>query len=450
MTNTQTTPAPTWQNRWTFILAATGSAVGLGNIWKFPYITGEYGGGAFVLVYLACILLIGVPVMIAEVLLGRLGKSDPIHSMTRLSIDARVSKSWSIVGISGVLAGLMILSFYSVVAGWAIEYVIATFRGDFANADKDGIAAQFSALLVNKQDLITYHSIFIAVTATIIAFGASRGIGIAVRVLMPVLFILLLVLLGYGIQEGDFRSALHFMFSPDFSKLSGDAVLVALGHAFFTLSLGMGAIMTYGAYMPQTSSVAKTVVTVAVLDTVIALIAGLAIFPLVFANGLEPSSGPGLMFVSLPIAFGSISNGAIFGGLFFVLVSIAALSSSISLIEPGVAWLERLNVKRWIGTLCLTLIAWGGGMACIYSNDWLETQNAWGAFEWLEHIASNIMLPLGGLFIAIFVGWKLRRGLVRKNIGIQKELFFNIWYGVLRIIAPLGIIVVFLKAVNIV
>jgi NSS family neurotransmitter:Na+ symporter len=424
-----------WKSRWTFILAATGSAVGLGNIWKFPYITGEYGGGAFVLVYLACILLVGMPVMIAEISIGRFGRTDPIHSTVRGAQDAKTTTSWSFIGFMGVLAGLMILMFYSVVAGWALDYVWQSASGAYAGLPPDAIEGNFTALVNDSSRQLIWHSIFIVLTGSVVAVGVTRGIGTVVDVLMPILFILLLVLLGYSWTNGDFKAGLDFMFRFDFSKLTPEAILTALGHAFFTLSLGMGAIMAYGAYMPENSSVAKTTLIIALLDTVIALIAGMAIFPLVFANGLEPGQGPGLMFATLPVAFSSMPGGVIFSTIFFLLVTIAALSSSISLIEPGVAWLERQGVRRAWSTLIFSLISWAGGIACIYVP---------GVFDGLDYATTNIMLPLGGLLIAIFVGWIMRRNTVRKQLRDTGELMFNIWYVVTRFIAPAGVIAILL------
>ena len=430
-----------WKSRWTFILAATGSAVGLGNIWKFPYIAGENGGGSFVLMYLGCVLLVGIPVMIAEISIGRFGRTDPIHSAIRAAQDARVTTRWSGIGIMGVLAGLMILMFYSVVAGWALDYVWQSLSGAYRGLSAEAINTRFDVLQSSAPRQMFWHTLFIGLTFTVVARGVTRGIGTVVEVLMPLLLLLLLVLLGYSWATGDFNAAFDFMFSFNNDDLSREGFLIALGHAFFTLSLGMGAIMAYGAYMPESASVGKSTLTIAALDTMIALVAGMAIFPLVFANGLEPAAGPGLMFKSLPIAFASMPGGALFGTIFFALVSIAALSSSISLLEPGVAWLERQGVARWQGTLGLALTGWLGGVACIFSA---------GVFTALDYISANILLPLGGLLIAIFVGWIMRRNTVRKQLRDTSELVFNIYYVILRFIAPAGIFVVLLNVLDII
>jgi neurotransmitter:Na+ symporter, NSS family len=434
-----------WNNRWIFILAATGSAVGLGNIWKFPYITGENGGGAFVLVYLACIFALGIPVMMAEVMLGRAGRANPVQSMLKMTQQSKTSRFWVVIGAMGVITGLMILSFYSVIAGWAVEYVVSSAQGSFAGQNADAISGQFTQLLGDKSRLTLTHTVFMIITGAVVGLGVTDGLGNAVRILMPLLFVLLLVLIGYSITQGDAASAAHFMFDSDFSKLTGTSVLIALGHAFFTLSLAMGAIMVYGSYMPENAVISKTVLTVAVLDTLIALGAGMAIFPLVFANELQPGSGPGLLFVTLPIAFGKMTGGVFFGTTFFVLVTIAALSSAISILEPGVAWLQGRRISRTRSTIALTFVVWLGGLGCIFSNNWLEDKPLDGTyfFETIDHIASNIMLPLGGLLIAIFVGWVMRQEEVKKAIRLDSEAVYTCWIWSLRVVAPTGIVLVF-------
>ncbi|WP_188150907.1 sodium-dependent transporter [Teredinibacter waterburyi] len=418
-----------WASRWTFILAATGSAVGLGNIWKFPYIAGENGGGAFVLIYLLCIALIGIPVMMAEVLIGRRGRMSPINAMRYVTSEAGLHGGWTAIGWMGVVAGLMIMAFYSVVAGWAVNYIFALASGEFSSAVGTVSTGYFDALLANNGKQAMWHSIFSFMTFAVVAAGVTRGLGMVARVLMPFLFVVLILLLGYGVVEGDFAAAFRFLFEFHFEKLTWNGVLVALGHAFFTLSLGMGAIMAYGAYMPDHSSIGRTIITVGLLDTVVALVAGLAIFPIVFATpGIEPGSGPGLMFVSLPVAFGSMPLGLIFGTLFFMLVTVAAWSSAVSLIEPGVAWLvETGKFNRIKATFLLAFVAWCGGLASIWNG---------AIFNALDFLTAQIMLPLGGLFIAVFVGWLMKRDVVAKEMDGEEHPLFEIWRFVLRYISP--------------
>ncbi|WP_067862558.1 sodium-dependent transporter [Neptuniibacter marinus] len=435
-----------WTSRWIFILAATGSAVGLGNIWKFPYITGENGGGAFVLVYLCCILLVGVPIMIAEVLIGRRGRQSPINAMKSVALEAGRSQYWSLVGWTGVLAGFMIFSFYSVVAGWVLFYIAGMGVGDFIAIGSADAGAVFNNLLDDPQTLIIWHSIFVMMVMLVIVGGVKKGLENAVKFLMPALFLLLLVMLGYSSQTEGFTAGWDFLFHYDPSELSWDSVLVALGHSFFTLSLGMGAIMAYGSYMPKKTSIGGAVIWIAIMDTLVALIAGLVIFPIVFSNGMDPGAGPGLMFVTLPVAFGQMPGGQVFGFVFFLLVGIAAWTSAISLMEPAAAWLvEKFNWHRIPACIVLGLIVWGMGVAALGSFNFISDVKLLGfnVFDFLDFMTANIMLPLGGLFIAIFAGWIITRDMVANELAISSPLLFNAWYIALRFIAPIGVSVIF-------
>lgn len=437
-----------WSSPWTFILAATGSAVGLGNIWKFPYITGENGGGAFVLIYLLCIALIGIPVMAAEVCLGKSSRLSPINAMRALAYKYRAHPGWELVGWSGVLAGLLILSFYSVIAGWALHYVFISLSGSFDGASSEVVNGIFDQLLARPGILILWHSIFMVLTVGVVIAGVTKGLAMVARILMPLLFGMLLVLLIYSFSQGDTAKAIDFMFAFRLENLSKEGVLVAMGHAFFTLSLGMGAIMAYGAYMPEQSSIGKTVLAVGFLDTFIALVAGLAIFPIVFANGLEPGSGPGLLFVSLPVAFGAMPGGLIFGTLFFILVVVAAWSSSVSLIEPGIAWLvESRNMSRLKANIILGSLVWFLGLATVLSfNYWADFKPFFflhkTPFDFIDFLTSQIMLPLGGLFIALFVAWKIDRKTVQTLMGGSEHFALDLWLVVLRWLSPLLVMVV--------
>jgi len=431
-----------WRSRWLFILAATGSAVGLGNIWKFPYITGENGGGAFVLVYLLCICLIGLPVMIAEVLLGRAGRQSPINTMSAIAKDQQVSSAWAGIGWMGALSGFLILSFYSVIAGWALDYVFNTASGAFNGVTAQQSGEMFSALLASPQTLLFWHSVFMLLTLGVVARGVNKGLEKAIQVLMPLLFLLLAVLLVYAFSLDGFWQGFDFLFSFDFSKLSSESVIVALGHAFFTLSLGMGAIMAYGAYMPGNVSIGKTVLMVGALDTLVALVAGLIIFPIVFSNGLEPSAGPGLLFQTLPVAFGQMPFGVVFGSLFFILVAFAAWSSSISLGEPVVAWaVETLGISRVRAAVIVGLVGWLLGIGTILSFNLWSDVTLFGKtiFDTLDFLTANIMLPLGGLLIAVFVGWRMKPSDVVAEAAMGNVLLYNIWRFTLKFIAPVGI-----------
>ncbi len=441
-----------WSSRWVFVLAATGSAVGLGNIWKFPYIAGENGGGAFVLLYLVCIVAIGVPIMIAEIMLGRRGRQSPINTMGYLAAEAKHSPHWKYLGWSGVLAGFLILSYYSVIAGWALSYVFRTLFGTFTNASAAEVGAVFDGMLASPEGLLAWHTIFMVITMVVVARGVKSGLEKAVRFLMPALFLLLLVMLGYALNSGAFSQGLEFLFRPDFSKLSGDSVLVAMGHAFFTLSLGMGAIMIYGSYVPKDTSIAKTTFFIAGADTLVALLAGMAIFPIVFANGLEPAAGPGLIFVTLPIAFGQMPGGLFFGTLFFVLVVFAAWSSSISLIEPAITWLvENKGMKRSRASIWAGMLTWFVGLGSVFSfNVWSDYKLFDKTFfDLLDYLTANIMLPLGGLFIALFAGWVMTRQSSLEELQLEDSFAYNAWRFLVRYVTPIAVVLVFLNAVGV-
>ena len=449
-----------WSSRLAFILAATGSAVGLGNIWKFPYIAGENGGGAFVLIYLMCIAVIGIPIMMAEVLVGRRGRQSPINTMRTLAREANASRAWVLLGWAGVLAGFLILSYYSVIAGWALSYVFRTGSGLFTGLTADGVQAIFTNLITDPERLLAWHTIFMIMTMVVVARGVRGGIEKAVKFLMPALFVLLFVLLGYAWNSGAFDQGVNFLFQPDFSKITANGILIAMGHAFFTLSLGMGAIMVYGSYLPGGTSIAKTVIAVSLMDTLVALLAGLAIFPIVFANGLEPGVGPGLIFQTLPIAFGHMQYGAFFGMLFFVLLVFAAWSSSISLIEPAVAWLvENRGMTRVFASAVAGLVTWLFGLLTVLSfNLWsdvkllshIEIFRDSTVFDLLDYLTANIMLPLGGLLIAIFAAWKMSRESTVEELGMGDRFFYPLWRFLVRYITPIAVIIVFLKAVSVI
>ena len=437
-----------WSSRGLFILAAVGSAVGLGNIWRFPYITGENGGGAFVVVYLVCIAAVGIPVMMAEVLLGRQGRQSPINTMRSLAQQSKASQGWSLIGWMGALGGFLILSYYSVVAGWALYYVYLLASGTFVGADAATAGEAFGAFLANPGLLTGFHTLFMAITIVIVGAGVVAGLERAIRWFMPLLFVLLGVLLVYGATSGDFAAGFDFMFSWNWDKLTADGVLEALGHAFFTLSVGMGAIMAYGSYMPSNTSIPSAVLTIGVLDTVVAIAAGLAIFAIVFANGLEPGQGPGLLFETVPIAFGNMPLGVLFGTLFFVLVTFAAITSAISIVEPAMAFaVERFNAKRWHVALALGIVCWVLGLGTVFSfNAWAEVHvvGSMTFFDFFDFVTQKIMLPLGGLLIAIFAGYVLPKRVVQAQLRLPGGRPVEVlWEVLIKVVAPLGVLWVF-------
>lgn len=480
-----------WSSRVTFVLAAVGSAVGLGNIWKFPYITGEYGGGVFILAYLICICLIGLPIMLAEIALGRRGKQSPVNTMLQLSQEAGASTAWSILGWSGMAAGCLILSYYSVIAGEVMAYSFRASSGAFNHQTVDGIKGIFTSLVSDPEKLLAWHTIFMALTVLAVARGVKGGIEKTVTFLMPALFALLIFLVFYAMTSGGFDQAIDFMFTPDADKFfyarselgdylmdaEGEKVftwkpmMVAMGHAFFTLSLGMGAIMMYGSYLNRHVSIGQMALVIVSLDTIVALLAGLAIFPLVFANGLNPAAGPGLIFETLPLAFGNMAGGTFIGTLFFVLLFLAALSSAISLIEPTVAWLiESKGLRRIKAAVWTGVGIWFVGLATIFSmagttiGDITENLVSWigfsdtelktgffkyNLFQVIDFITASIMLPIGGLLIALFAGWIMHQDSTEREFSFRSRYIYTVWQVMVRYVSPILVFMVFLNIIGI-
>ncbi len=444
-----------WSSRLAFVLAATGSAVGLGNIWRFPYITSENGGGAFVVVYLLCIVAVGLPIMFSEIVIGRRGRMSPINSLRELSVDAGATRAWMGLGILGVVAGFLVLSFYSVVAGWTLHYGFLYLKELFGGAAISDPNATFSSLLASAGELTFWHGLFMVMTVSVVAFGVERGLERAVSILMPILFALLLILLGYGMSTGSFQEAVSFLFRPDWSQLSGTMIVTALGQAFFTLSLGMCAMMAYSAYLPSDVNIPKVGVTIALADTAVALIAGLAIFPIIISFGLDPAGGgAGLIFTSLPLAFAEMPFGIIYGMAFFLLLSVAAWTSSISLMEPATAYLvESTNLSRKGAALCVAALAWLLGLATVFSfNLWSEVsiggKSVMGA---IEYVAADVMLPIGGLLTALFAGWVLSKKITRVELDEKMPNWaFTGWLWLTRVVTPALILVVLASLLGII
>ncbi len=446
-----------WSSKMAFILAVTGSAVGLGNIWKFPYVAGQNGGGAFVLVYLFCVIIIGMPVMMSEILIGRRGRRNPVAAMDLLSKEEKSSSKWRWVGIMGVLGGVLILSYYSVIAGWTLGYALKSITGVFVNASPQVVSSEFSNFVGNWKVIGFYHTLFMALTIFFVARGVEKGLERAVKIMVPVLLILMLVLLGYAIKSGFFGQGLHFMFSvPDSCialsqecPLTWNSVLVALGQAFFTLSIGMGAVMAYGAYLPEETSIIGASAAVVTADTGIAILAGLAIFPLVFANGLDPADGPGLVFQTLPLAFGQMSDGVFFSTIFFILLSFAAWTSAIALIEPAVAWvIEQFDKTRTQASLIIGILIWILGFGSVLSFNLLKNIMflAGTFFDNVDYLTSNIILPFVGLLITIFAGWIMSSESSIDELD-NSGFIYKSWRLLARYIAPIGIILVLINAI---
>ena len=440
-----------WGSKMGFILAAAGSAVGLGNIWKFPYIAGENGGGVFVLFYLACIALVGLPIMVSEVLMGRAAQSSPVVAFRDL---AGKGSPWVLTGWLGVASGFTILSFYSVVAGWTMHYVVLSLSGTFSGMEPEAISGVFVGLFKSQGLNLGYHALFMTMTIGIVFFGVQKGIERTAQVLMPALVIMLIGLCLYCTTLPGFGQALTFMFAPNMAKFKPASVLVAMGHAFFTLSLGMGAMLTYGSYLSKETGIIKTSIWVAVLDTVVALLASMVIFPIIFSSGLPAGAGPGLVFQSIPIAFSQMPGGQVLCLIFFLLLVLAALTSSISLLEVVTSsFIDLFGWRRRPVSVVTGGITFLFGIPSALSGDGFFKQgmiDAFGKsfFDWADHIASNWMLPFGGLFIAIFVGYVLNRDR-RKDEFLHGTTWggsYETWLTLLRYLVPLAVVGVFAKS----
>ncbi|MFQ5535421.1 MAG: sodium-dependent transporter [Sphingomonadales bacterium] len=441
-----------WSSRVGFIMAAVGSAVGLGNIWRFPYVAGESGGGAFFLVYIGCIVLVGAPILMAELMIGRRGQRSPVNSYRRVAEDHGKSGQWKWAGALGVLCAVTLLSFYSVIGGWTFAFLAETVTGGLSDVGANGAREQFGGLLDDPLRMGIWHFLFMGITMFVVARGVKGGIEKAATWLMPSLFVLLLVIVGYSAIKGDFARGMSFLFSTDFSKLSGKVVLEALGQAFFTLSLGMGTMITYGAYLSRDISIPRATGIIVTADTLVATLAGVAIFPIVFASGLAPGAGPGLVFQTLPVAFAGMPGGLIVGSLFFALLLFAAVTSSISILEPLVSWLEeQKGFKRAKVTVVAGIAIWLVGLTSVLGYNKLSHVHPLAFIEGLaykdildsfDYITANIFLPLGGMLAALFAGWMMSRETVKAELGVEDGWFLNGWRFLARFVAPIAVGVV--------
>lgn len=434
------------------IAAAAGSAVGLGNIWKFPYITGKFGGAAFLLVYICFIAIIGVSIMLSEFIIGRRSKKNAYGAYKKLAPKTK----WKYVGLLGIIAAILIMAFYVVVAGWTIEYVVAAIGNKFANQTPEQLNAMYADFVDAPFRPLLYQLIFMVITAGVIIAGVKNGIERGSKFMMPLLLVIILILDIRAITLPGAAAGLEFLFKPDFSKLSSDAILSALGHAFFSLSIGTGTLTTYGSYINKKNNLVRTTVDVTIADTVVAILAGVAILPAVFSFGINPSEGPGLVFVTLPNIFLQIKGGYIFSVLFFVLLALAALTSAISILEVIVAYFsEELKMKRKAATIWSSVIILLAGTICSlsmgpYDSLTIGGLNLFDATDWLS---TNILLPIGGMFMSLFVGWKLGKDEVMDELAQGSHIkmcFVKIFIFITKFIAPLAILAVFLHGLGII
>lgn len=443
-----------WSGRLGFILAATGSAIGLGNLWKFPYITHENNGGAFVLVYIAAIVVVGIPIMMAEILIGRRTQLSPVGAFGQLSQGKPGGQAWKSVGFLGVLAGFTILSYYSVVAGWTIHYSWLAFTGRLAELAQDGHALQSyfgNDFLANGTSQISHHVLFMALTTGAVYFGVKRGIERVTKILMPILFLILVVLVVYSTTTSGFGEAVRFLFQPDFSTLSKGAVLEAMGHAFFTLSLGMGAMLTYGSYMGRNISIPRAALQISALDTIIALMACVIMFSIINTSGIDVSKSSTILFTTIPTVFAKLPASGFFNAIFYLLIAFAALTSTISLLEVVSSYaIDQLKWSRKRATLTMgsviavlgTLNALSlGANGKLTSINLIGRESTAGVFGTMDYLASNWFLPVGGFLIALFVGWILGAKESRAELseGHGDLRSFQTWRFLIRFVAPLAV-----------
>lgn len=446
-----------WGSKIGFILAAAGSAVGLGNIWRFPYLAGENGGAAFIFVYILCVLVIGIPVLIAEILIGRTTQKNPVGSFKELT----KSKFWIAIGGLGILAGFIILSFYSVVAGWTFGYIYEAISGNLMQYKIADVANNhFNELIGNPIWTVAMHGIFMILTMSVVYFGVQKGIELGSKIMMPLLFILLIGLMIRGLTLENATKGLEYLFNPDWSKINTTVILNAMGQAFFSLSLGMGAMMTYGSYMSKKDNLISSSVWVAFLDTAVAIIAGISIFTVVFATGQNPDAGPSLIFRTLPVVFTKMSGGYFFAIIFFIALNLAALTSTVSLLEVVSAYF--VDEKKWSRKKAVLTFGFSIfliGIPSALSTNLFSEIKLFGKtfFDITEFISSNLMLPIGGFFISIFVAWIWKSDYVKTNLtmGAEKilsrsEFLFNGWLFILKFIAPILILVVLLSSLGII
>ena len=445
-----------WSSRFAFLMAAVGSAVGLANIYRFPYTAGVSGGGAFVLIYLAAVLLLALPLVIAELTVGRRGKAAPPQAISNVAQESGLSANWGWMGvILGGFGGMLVLSFYSVVGGWTMAFVVEMATGGMGDGSAEEARAIFGNLNSQPGVLIAWFTAFIGATIFISGRGIHAGVEKAVTLMMPALLIILVMMVFYAASVGNFSQAVEFLFTPDFSKVTTEVVLAAAGQAFFSVSVGLTALVAYGSYIRRTTSITQSALIIVGIDTLIAVLAGLAIFPIIFAFGVEADAGPGLVFITLPIVFTEMAGGQFFGTLFFLLLLFAALTSSIGMLEAPVAWLtERTRLNRTGAALLAGSVSWSLGILAALSFNLLSDFHPLGGiamfagktfFDLFDFIVVNLLMPIGGILIAIFVGWLMKKKYSQEELyGDRPTFWFSAWRFLLRYFAPIVLLGIFI------
>jgi len=439
-------PPELWSSRRGFLLAAIGFSVGLGNIWRFPYVVGENGGSAFVIIYLLCAFAIGLPLLMTELAIGRLGRGNPSESYRVVARSAGRTTAWGGVGALAIACVFVVLSFYTVLSGWTFDYFVRGVSGDFKDLDATASTDMFAGLMNNPWRLLFWHTIVNLLVILIIRRGVQQGIERAANILMPTLFGAIVVMVLYSAVAGDFGAAMTFLLEPDFSKVTAKTIMIAIGQAFFSVGVAMATMITFGAYLPDDYSIPRSSVIIILADTGVAMLAGFVIFPLVFAYGLAPSEGAGLIFQTLPLAFGQMAGGQFFGAVFFLLLMVAALSSCLGGAEAVVSWVdERWQIPRKKGVLYFVGTIWLIGITTILSlGEWsdfyplsfipaLAEETIFDIFEWF---AANILLLVGAALTSIFFGWVVPKETKLKGMGISDGKFYLFANTMMRYVIP--------------
>ena len=441
-----------WSSQWGFMMAAMGSAIGLANMWRFPYAAGVNGGGAFVLIYLGALLTLALPLLMAELLVGRRGQATPTISIAGVSAESGGSRAWSAMGYGGLLAAILVFGFYSVVGGWALSYVVLTGSGSLQGLDASQLQESFEQLSASPGLMLLGYTAFMGTAVSISSCGIQQGVERSVKLLMPALFVMLLGMVVYAAVTGDFAAALDFLFTPDFSTLTPGTVLDAFGQAFFSISVGLTNLMAYGAYMNRQTSIPRASAIIVGADTLVALLAGLAIFPIIFAHSLEPSGGPGLVFMTLPIVFGSVTGGAILGSFFFLLLSFAALTSALCMLEAPASYLvDQWRWQRRWATLAVGGLVWTLGLLCVFSFSLLSEVRPLGGiayfasmtfFDLFDFVVTRVLSPVIGACIALFVGWVVTRKISADELDVDGgQLSYRLWLFSVRYLVPMVLLV---------
>ena len=444
-----------WSSNYLFLLASIGSTVGLSNIWRFTYLAGENGGGAFVLVYVISLIVMGIPILAAELMIGRRGGKSMVGTFRVLVEKEGMSAAWKYFGWVSMVGVFLILSFYCVIAGMTIDYTVTSFSGMLNDLDATSTVSYYNQILTNPLRMILSQGIFVAATVWIVAKGIQDGLERSVSWMTPALFVILVALVVYAMYAGQFLRGLSFLFAPDFSKITPTIVLAAFGQAFFSLGIGVGVMLTYGAYMPRHSSILRSAAIISFSDGFASILAGLAIFPIVFQYGLSPAEGPGLIFMTLPIAFSQMPGGGFIGALFFLLLAFAALTSSISLLESIISHLEETSgLGRKKLTIMAGILLWVIGFGTVFSfNIWsdltpldiIKPLQGKTIFGIIDYFGSNLLMPVGGILMAVIAGWIISKSSSREELQIREEWVYAIWRFLIRFVAPATVLAIFIS-----